>query len=144
MDPAEVKVKPVRHIVVVPIAGIHRAVAATLAYARSLSDDIRAVHVAVNPEEAEKIRTKWEKWDTGIPLTILPSPYRSLTRPLLDYIDGIQQKEKAAVVTVVIAEFLPRRWWQFLLHNQSALWLTTILHFRPNTVVVNVPYHLKH
>ncbi len=144
MELSDVRVKPVKHIVVVPIAGIHRAVAATLAYARSLSNDIRAVHVSVNPEETEKIKARWEQWDIGIPLTVLPSPYRSLTAPLLGYIDDIQRKEKATVVTVVIGEFLPKRWWQYLLHNQSALWLTTILHFRPNTVVVSVPYHLKH
>lgn len=144
MELSDVKVRPVKHIVVVPIAGIHRAVAATLAYARSLSDDIRAVHVAVDPAETEKIKARWEKWDIGIPLIVLPSPYRSLTAPLLGYIDGIQKKEKATVVTVVIGAFLPKRWWQYLLHNQSALWLTTILQFRPNTVVVNVPYHLKH
>jgi amino acid transporter len=140
----DVRVRPVKHVVVVPIAGIHRAVASTLAYARSLSDDIRAVHVSVSLEETERLKAKWEKWDVGVPLTILPSPYRSLTAPLLGYIDSLQKKEKARIVTVVIGEFLPKRWWQFLLHNQSALWLRTILHFRPNTVVVSVPYHLKH
>lgn len=144
MDLEDVKPKRVRHVVVVPIAGIHRAVAATLAYARSLGHDIRAVHVSVSPEETAKIQAKWEQWDIGIPLVVLPSPYRSLTAPLLRYIDDIQKKEKAAVVTVVVGEFLPRRWWQYLLHNQSALWLTTLLHFRPNTVVVSVPYHLRH
>jgi amino acid transporter len=140
----DAKVRPVTHVVVVPVAGIHRAMSATLAYARCLSDDIRAVHVGLSPEESEKVKAKWEKWDIGIPLTVLPSPYRSLTAPLLDYIDNLQKKEKARFVTVVIAEFLPRRWWQYLLHNQSALWLRTILHFRPNTVVVSVPYHLRH
>lgn len=138
------KVEPVKHVIVVPVAGIHRAMAATIAYALSLGDDIRAVHVSIDPEETEKLKARWEKWNIGIPLTVLPSPYRSLTGPLLRYIDDVQKKEKTKVVTVVVAEFLPKRWWEFLLHNQSALWLRTILHFRPNTVVASVPYHLRH
>jgi len=138
------KIKLVEHVVVVPIAGIHRAVAQTIAYARSLSDDIRAVHVSMSDEETAKIKAKWEKWDIGIPLEILPSPYRSLTAPLLRYINGLQKKEQARFVTVIIAEFLPKHWWQRLLHNQSALWLRAMLQWRPNTVIVTVPFHLKH
>jgi len=140
----ETKVKPVDHIIVVPVAGIHRAVAATMAYAKSLGPEIHAVHVSVDPAETEKLKAKWEKWDPGVPLTVVPSPYRSLTGPLVRYIDGLQRKEKVKFVTVVIAEFVPRRWWQFLLHNQSALWLQAALHFRPHTAIVSVPFHLKH
>ena len=79
----------------------------------------------------------------GVPLVVLASPYRSLLRPLVDYIDHIQARGDDQMVTVVLPEFLPRRWWQHVLHNQTALLVKGALLFRTNTVVADVPYLLK-
>jgi hypothetical protein len=114
----------------------------TLGYARSLSPNVTAVHVTENLESAEKLREQWEQWSGGIPLVIIESPYRSFTGPLLAYIDSIDQKDSNALLTIVLPEFVPKHWWEQLLHNQSALQLKAALLFRPNTVVTDVPYHL--
>ena len=79
----------------------------------------------------------------GVPLVVLTSPYRSLLRPLIDYIDHIQARGDDRMVTVVLPEFLPRRWWQHVLHNQTALLVKGALLYRKNTVVADVPYLLK-
>jgi hypothetical protein len=142
MDLSEA-VQPVRHTIVVPVAGVNRAVAHAVAYAMTLSDDVRVVHVATDPEAAEKLQAKWNTWNPGVSLTVLPSPYRSIMRPLLEYIDSIERKETHDVVTIIVPEFVPKRLWHHLLHNQSALLLRTALHFRRNTVLVSVPYHLE-
>ena len=85
---------------------------------------------------------RWLPW-RGVPLVVLASPYRSLLRPLLEYIDKIHARSDDQMVTVVLPEFLPRRWWQHVLHNQTALLVKGALLFRTNTVVADVPYLLK-
>ena len=129
--------------VVVPVSGMNQAVLRTLAYARSISSNVAAVHVTDDPVAAEKLEQAWQEWGGDVPLIILESPYRSLLGPLLAYIDAIDEQDPDAPVTVVLPEFVPRHWWEYLLHNQSALRIKAALFFRPNTVVVDVPYHLK-
>jgi amino acid transporter len=136
------KIKSVQHTIVIPVAGVNRAVAHAIAYAMTLTDDVRVVHISTDPEATEKIKAKWEQWSPGVPLTCVPSPYRSVTGPLMDYLDRVERRNKNDMVTVIIPEFVPSRWWHHLLHNQSALMLRTLLHFRHHTVVVSVPYHL--
>src|SRR6266581_1020971 len=104
---------------------------------------VRAVYVEANPAGTAKLEEKWGKWGLGVPLVVLASPYRSLLRPLLDYIDQIQSRGDDQMVTIVLPEFLPRRWWQHVLHNQTALVIKGALLFRKNTVVTDVPYLLK-
>jgi hypothetical protein len=77
-----------------------------------------------------------------VELVVLESPYRSLMEPLLDYIEDLQQAEPSAYVTVILPEFVPRRLWQHLLHNQHALLIKGALLFKPNVVVTSVPFHL--
>jgi amino acid transporter len=129
--------------VLVPIAGINRAVIRTLAYARGISQDVTAVHVTDDLPAAEKLRREWEEWDAGVPLLILETPYRSFIGPLLTYIDALDERAPGSLVTVVLPEFVPRHWWEHLLHNQAALRLKIALLSRPNTVVTDVPYHLS-
>jgi len=88
-------------------------------------------------------RYGWAKWGLGVPLVVLTSPYRSILRPLLEYLDQIQSRGDDQMVTIVLPEFLPRRWWQHALHNQTALLVKGALLFRRNTVVADVPYLLK-
>jgi len=129
--------------VIVPIAGINRAVIRTLAYARALSEDVTAVHVTDDLSGAEALRGEWERWNNGVPLLILETPYRSFLSPFLTYIDALDARSPGSLVTVVLPEAVSAHWWQNLLHNQTALRLKLALLSRPNTVVTDVPYHLR-
>jgi amino acid transporter len=131
-------------LLVVPVPGLNRAVARTLAHARALSRNVTAVHVTDDLESAALLRRRWKQWGTDVPLVILESKYRSLTGPLLHYLDALSQKDPTLPVTVVLAEYVPRRWWEWPLHNQTALRLKWALFFRRNTTVLDVPYHLAH
>jgi amino acid transporter len=133
--------QPVRNVVVVPIARLNRPTVQALRYARSLSPDVTAVHVATNPEAASQLENAWATWGQGIPLTIVESPYRSLTRPLLQFLVELKKHEAAEVVTVVLPEFVPDSWWEQLLHGQSAQFLKLSLLFKPGFVVTSVPVH---
>ncbi len=128
--------------VVVPIARLDRSALSALAFARSISADVTALHVTDDAAEAEQLRRRWSARDDGIPLVIIESPYRALIPPLMAYLDERERADPERPITVVLAEFVPRRFWDYLLHNQTALRLKLRLFFRPNTVVVDVPYHL--
>lgn len=136
---------PIRHSVVVPISGLHRGVITALEYAKSISHDknLTAVYVDFDEEATAKLREKWERWGAGVKLVVLPSPYRELTRPLLKYIKRLSRQEHDDVITVVLPEFIPAKWWQHILHNQSSLLLKGALLFRQGVIVTSVPYHLK-
>jgi amino acid transporter len=134
---------PRHSTVLVPIGGVHRAVLQATAYARSLSDDVRALFVDTDAAATERVRQDWERWGTGARLEILPSPYRSLMEPLLEYIEQLQDAHPDDYITVILPEFVPRRWWQHLLHNQRALLIKGALLFRPRVVVTSVPFHLE-
>ena len=135
---------PTRNVVVVPISGIHRAVVQALDYAKTLSADVRAVYVNLDPEVTEKLKAQWAMWGNGVELVVLESPYRSLMEPLLEYIETLLKSDPPPYVTVALPEFVPARWWHHLFHNQSALLIKGALLFKPNTVVTSVPFHLRH
>ena len=129
--------------VLVPISGIQRAVVEAIDYARTLSSDVRAVYVNIDPSVTEHLKHDWEKWGDGVPLIVLQSPYRSLMEPLLEYIEQASGERPDDYVTVVLPEFVPARWWHHLFHNQRALLIKGALLFKPNTVVTSVPFHLR-
>ena len=132
-----------RHTAVVLISGVHKGVIPALQYALSLApDNVTAVYVDMDADVTEKIKAKWEQWGSGIPLVVLPSPYRSLIRPLMQYIDEIDARYDDDVLTIILPEFIPSKWWQHLLHNQTALLLKASLLFSKGKVVTSVPYHL--
>jgi amino acid transporter len=132
-----------RNTVVVPISGVHRAVLQALDYARSLGDDVRAVYVDTGTEATATVRADWEQWGNGVRLVVLPSPYRSLMEPLLDYLEQVEAERPEDFVTVVLPEFVPARFWHNLLHNQRALLIKGALLFKPNVIVTSVPFHLR-
>ncbi len=134
-----------RHTVLVLIGDVHRGVVRAVQYARTLAPTaaVRGVYVETDPAQTGRLEEKWARWGLGVPLVVLTSPYRSLLRPLLDYIDQIQARGDDQMVTIVLPEFLPRRWWQHILHNQTALLVKGALLFRRNIVVADVPYLLK-
>jgi amino acid transporter len=128
--------------VVVPVSRIDRATLTALAFARAISPDAIAVHISDGPAEAEEMRRRWDELGEQMELAIVESPYRVLVGPLLAYVDALERQDPARPVTVVLSEFVPRRSWEYLLHNQTALRLKLRLFFRRNTVVIDVPYHL--
>ena len=133
---------PPPNIVVMPIGSVNRAVVIAMDYVRQRAPDFRVVHVDVDPGETEKVKEDWEKWGAGLPLVILPSPYRSFLEPLLDYIEKVREENPGGWVTVALAEVLPARWWENLLHNQRALLIKAAVLFKFRVIVTDVPYHL--
>ena len=138
------EVPPVlRHTVLVLVSGVHRGVVPALQYAKSIApDNVTALYVDLDEAEADRVRAKWARWGCGVPLEVLPSPYRSLVRPVLRYIDELDARYVDDVLSVIMPEFVPSKWWQHLLHNQTALILRTALVFRRHVAVITIPYHL--
>ena len=134
--------RKVHNTVLIPIGGIQRAVVEALRYAETLSNDVRGVYVDVDPAATDQVRREWATWGGRATLIVLPSPYRSVMEPLLEYIEQVENERQDDYVTVILPEFVPARWWQHLLHNQRALLIKGALLFRPNTVVTSVPFHL--
>jgi len=134
---------------VIPVASVHRGVITAVDYAQGISSNITAVHVELEPGSGEALRRDWEQWFPAIPLVVLPSPYRSLIDPLIRFLDETDlDHNDGQLATLVLPEFVPARWWQGLLHNQTA-WLTkaALLYRRRTTnlprVVIDVPYYLR-
>jgi amino acid transporter len=139
------QLRPIHHEVIVPISGLHRGVIAALEYAKSIAPHhVTAIYVNLDDETTQKLREKWQQWGSGVNLVVVASPYRSLLRPLLNYVDRVKRSTHGEVVTIVLPEFVPARWWQNLLHNQNTLFLKGALLFKRGIVVINVPYHLEH
>ena len=135
--------EPMTNTVLVLVGDLHRGVVRAVQYAQTLSPAAKAVFVETDPERTRRLEEKWGRWEMGIPLVVLSSPYRSLLSPLLDYVDRIHASDPQRVVTVILPEFIPARWWQQMLHNQTALLVKGALFFRKNVVVTDVPYLLK-
>jgi len=141
--------KEIRHRFIVPIAGLDRPSLQSLAYARSISPHVTAAHVAMDEQEVETVQSKWEKLQKHLApeeetyLVVIESPYRSLLRPLLAYIDNVHAIYPEDTLTVILPEFVVAHWWEFPLHNQTAFQLKTALLGRPGIVVTDIPQHLR-
>jgi hypothetical protein len=131
-----------RHPVVVLVAGIHRGVVTALTYAKAISPNVTAITVDLDPTATSRLRMKWQEWAPDIPLVVLDSPYRSILLPILHYIDQMEKQREGAYMTIILPEFIPARWWQHLLHNQTALLIKGALLFRRGKVAISIPYHL--
>jgi len=130
--------------VILPISGVHQGTLKALRYARALSNDVTAVHVSMDQAESDKVNAKWEIWGDGVRLVILDSPYRLLLEPLLGYIEKLAaDRQPNELITIVVPQFVPRRWWHNLLHTQAALMLRLALLFKPGITVTDVPYHVQ-
>ena len=139
------KVRPVDHEVIVPISGIHRGVLQALEYAKTIArgGHVTALYINLDEEATQKLRAKWTGFVEGVELVVIASPYRSLVGPLVRHIDRRLKLHPHQLVTVVLPEFVPARWWHHLLHNQTSLMLKGSLLFKRNVIVISVPYHLK-
>jgi amino acid transporter len=135
--------EPFHHTVCVLVAGVNRGVLPALDYARTISGEIRAVYVEIDPEQTAQLHEKWARWAPDIPLVVLESPYRALIEPVLRYLDEVEAERDDDVVTVVIPEFVAQRWVAKILHNHSGLMLKFALLGKKGIVVTNVRYHLE-
>jgi amino acid transporter len=132
-----------RHRVIMPLSGVHQGTLAALRYARLLSDDITAVHVSIDPEEAEKVKQKWETWGDGVRLVILDSPYRLFVEPLLAYIEEIiATRQPNETITIVVPQFVSSKRWHDALHMRTAELLRGELLSKPGVVITDVPYQV--
>jgi amino acid transporter len=129
-----------RERVIIPVPGLSRAVVQAVNFGRSVAEDVRAVHVTDSAEAGEALRGKWEQQLPGVPLVIVESPYRSLVRPFIAYLDVMAPPEPDLITIVVLPEYVPRHWWERILYNQTTRRIREELIGRPDTVVANVPY----
>lgn len=139
----------IQHRLIVPISRLDRASIQSLSYARSISPHVTVLHVALDEAEAAQVQASWSHWqgilgkEETTHLLIIESPYRSLTRPLLTYIDTIHAQHPRDTITVILPEYIVAHWWESALHNHMALYLKAALLLRPGIVVINVPLHLQ-
>ena len=135
--------------VVVPVSGVHRGIVDAIAFARSISKDVTAVYIELEPGAGASVFETWQQWWPDVPLVIVPSPYRSMVGPLLDFLDRTDREHNdGQQATVVLPEFVPAHWWQALLHNQSAWLIKAALLYRRRQqgfqrAIIDVPYHLR-
>ena len=147
LPPSLKPVEPTR--VVIPISGVHRGMVGAVNFARSISEHVTAVYVELEPGAGEKARIEWEAWWPDVPLVVVPSPFRSTVGPLLQFLDETDtQHNDGQLAAVILPEFIPGKWWQTLLHNQTA-WLikAALLYHRRipgrERIIIDVPFHLR-
>ena len=137
-------VLPSRNHAIVLVSKLHLPTMRALAYARATRpDELEAITVSVDDAETRELVHKWEDSDISVPLKVIASPYREITRPVLDYVKRISKESPRTVVTVFIPEYVVGHWWEQVLHNQSALRLKGRLLFMPNVMVTSVPWQLN-
>ncbi|MEA2687390.1 MAG: hypothetical protein QOE93_2585 [Actinomycetota bacterium] len=143
VDISTVRPQPINHTVIVLVGRIHQGVLGALAYARSLRPQhLVALYVTYEEDDREEMERQWREFNIDIPLEIKYSRYRELVAPVVEYIDEVDARWGDDTVTIVIPEFVVGKWWENILHNQSALFLKGKLLFRTGTVVTSVPYHI--
>lgn len=132
-----------RHFVaIVPISGIHPGVVKAVEYAHTISDRVYVCYVDIDHEATEKLKKVWLKWSKGVPLMIIPSPYRSVLGPLVEHIDKIHEASGQEMISIVVPEFVTKRWYHQFLHNQMTLFLKAALRLKPGKIVTTIRYHL--
>jgi len=132
-----------RHPVVILVPGIHRGVITALTYARAISPNITAITVDLDPSATSRLQQEWAEWAPDIPLVVLDSPYRSILQPVLRHIDQMEKQKDGSYMTIILPEFVPAKWWQHLLHNQTALLIKSALLFQRGKVAISIPFHLE-
>jgi hypothetical protein len=146
--PPDLKPFPLSRVIV-PISGVHRGIVDAMDFAQSISKNVTAVYVEMDKGDARRVVDEWKRWWPDIPLVVLSSPYRSIIGPLFDFLDLTDQEHNdGQLAAVVLPEFVPARWWQHLLHNQTSLMIKTALLYRRRNlgfqrIIIDVPYHLK-
>ncbi len=138
----EINLAEKKYTAIVPISGIHPGVVMAVQYALTISDDVRVCYVNTDKVATERLCKVWEKWSQGLPLKILESPYRSVLGPLLEYIDEVHIESGKDMISVVVPEFITKKWYHQFLHNQMTLVLRTALRLKAGKVVTSIRYYL--
>jgi amino acid transporter len=134
---------PSRVHTIVLVSKLHKPTLQALAYARATRPStLEALTVAIDPDEAKALQEDWERRKIQVPLKVLDSPFREITKPVVDYVQSLRKQSPRDLVTVFVPEYVVGKWWEQLLHNQSALRLRTRLRFTSGVVVTSVPYLL--
>jgi hypothetical protein len=143
--PSDVVVErsPRRRRVIIPIPGLTRAVEQAITVGRTIADDVTAVHITDDLDEAERVRYQFEHQVPGVRLVLVESPYRQLVGPFVSYVD-VMDPDPETLTFVILPEYLVRHWWERYLHNQVAERLRHELIGRPNTVIISLPYRRDH
>lgn len=141
LGPSDAVVKP-RTTVLLLAPRLHRGILQAIGYARTLTNDVRALHVMIDPATIKSVKEDWNRFGADIPLVVLESPYRSLVAPVVEYIDQAIKEDPDLVITVIVPQAVPKRMWQGLLHNNAAVLLNMALKSRKNVVITNVRYFL--
>ncbi len=137
-------INPLHHTVIVPVNGITKATSGALVYATTISDEVIAVYIEVDKRDTQRMMEEWDAWDIGVPLEVVPSPYRSILKPLVEFVENLRMVTPGELVTIVVPEIVPKKWWEHLLHNKTALYIRTAFLFKPNVVVTAIPYLVGH
>ncbi|MFI9269332.1 APC family permease [Kitasatospora sp. NPDC052896] len=144
VDPKAESVHPSKVHGIVLVSTLHKPTLRALGYAEAFRPDtLEAVTVAVEKESMDELKQKWSDYDVRVPLKVLDSPYREITKPVVGYVRSVKRDSPRDVVAVFIPEYVVGRWWEHLLHNQSALWLKSRLLFTPGVMVISVPWQLS-
>lgn len=136
------KTEVVTHPAVVVVGQLNRGTLEALDYARSIADEIVAIHVDIGNTDREKLQTRWQQLESDIPLVILDSPYRSLIDPIVDFAVDFEDSHPGVLSTIIIPSFVTRNWWESILHNQTTLFLKAALRANKSRVVTTVRYYL--
>ncbi|MFE7779315.1 APC family permease [Streptomyces sp. NPDC057445] len=143
-EPTDDTVRPSRVHSIVLVSKLHRPTLRALAYAKLMrSDRLEALSINVDPAETKALKEEWDRRGINVPLKILDSPYREITRPIIEYVKSLRRESPRDAVSVIIPEYVVGHWWEHLLHNQSALRLKGRLLFTPGVMVTSVPYQLQ-
>ncbi len=144
LDPADDKpVLPARNHAIVLVSKVHQPTLRAVAYAQATRPDtLTGLTVNVDEADTRKIQAEWDAREISVPLTVIESPYREITRPIIDYVKSLRRASPRDVVTVFIPEYVVGKWWEHLLHNQSALRIKGRLLFEPGVMVTSVPWQL--
>jgi amino acid transporter len=146
--PPSLKPSPIPRVVV-PVSGVHRGMVDAINFACSISGNVTAVYVEMDPGAGEAIQKEWSQWWPDVQLAVVPSPYRSMVEPILKFLDETDKfHHDGQQAVVILPEFIPARFWQGVLHNQSAALLKNALLYQRREsgfqrVIIDVPYHLK-
>jgi hypothetical protein len=128
---------------IIPVGQLNRAVTETVSYALAVGGPVEAIHVAVDTDAAEKLRVSWERWGCGVPLRIVPSPYREVIEPLVHTIEDLRREHPRTRIGVLLPELVPRHWWEEPLHNQFTVALQLALRHEEHVIIINVPVQLE-
>jgi len=131
------------HLAIIPVSGVHAGVIKAIQYGLSIATEVKACTVDLDPVLTEKLRSAWADRVPNVPLIILDSPYRSVFRPLMTFIESEKEKATGKLVTVIVPEFITRRWYHQFLHNQTALFLYAQLRRKRGIVYTSIRYHLR-